>query len=309
MQQFLWTRVLGDSSLTRIRVLLPSSLPEADDRLAIGCGVEPTDPNKISHQTYCNNAYIPIARWRRPTEEENSTIRLHSPGELNRTVALIPVLEQQDIKWIRECIEFMKATDPKLLQLRTTDEKLWKHPLTSFLLNKVAQAATISGPLACNTVAEHEPGLATVTFNHHKQNFIGLHIDGWDKLPVKQLPYARNRVSINIGQEDRYFVFINLTVDDMLTHLRSCLDIESLPDEKAVSKAFMATFPDYPPIKLRIRPGEAYVAPTDNFVHDATTLDNELKSCHIAFRGYFNPGCVQIPTRYDADAVSAFCMS
>lgn len=309
MQQLLWKRVLGDSSLPRIRVLLPSTIPEADDRLTIGCGVEPAGTNRVGKQTYCNDAYIPIAQWRSPTAEENSTIRLPSPGELNRMVALIPVLEQQDIKWIRECIEFMKAADPKLLQLRTTDERLWKHPLTSFLLNKIAQAATISGPLACNTVAEHEPGLATVTYNHHKQNFIGLHIDGWDKLPVRQLPYARNRVSINLGQEDRYFVFINLTVDDMLAHLCDCCDIENLTDEKAVSKAFMAAFPDYPPIKVRIRPGEAYVAPTDNFVHDATTQGNELKSCHIAFRGYFNPGCVQIPTKYDANAVSAFCLS
>jgi hypothetical protein len=292
-----------------VRVFFSPTVPETDDRLSIGCGVAATRNTKTSNQTYCDDAYVPIAGWRSPTEAESLAIGLHSPGQLNRMVGLISVLEQQDIKWIRECIEFMRATDPKFVQLRTTDEKLWKHPLTSFLLDKIKEAATICGPLACNTVAEHEPGLTTVTFNHYRQNFIGLHIDGWDKLPVGQLPYARNRVSVNLGQEDRHFMFVNLTVDDMLTHLRAFGQTKSLVDERAIGKAFMATFPDYPLIKLTIRPGEAYVAPTDNILHDATTMANRLKSCHIAFRGYFNPGCLQVRSSYDANAVSAFCLS
>lgn len=37
--------------------------------------------------------------------------------------------------------------------------------------------------------------------------------------------------------------------------------------------AFMRTFADYPIIRLRLRPGEAYVAPVENFLHDSTSAD------------------------------------
>ena len=34
----------------------------------------------------------------------------------------------------------------------------------------------------------------------------------------------------------------------------------------------MRAFPDYPVVRLTIRPGEAYIAPTENLIHDGSTL-------------------------------------
>ena len=50
---------------------------------------------------------------------------------------------------------------------------------------------------------------------------------------------------------------------------------------------FMRCFPDYPVIRLRIAPNEAYIAPTENIIHDGSTLGKMYFDICLTIRGKF----------------------
>jgi len=115
----------------------------------------------------------------------------------------------------------------------------------------------------------------------------GLHFDRWDRLPVDELEVSSNRVSINLGPSDRYFIFLNQTASGMAAILeRENLHVER--DVRAIGRAFMSAFPDYPVVRLRLRPGDAYIAPTENILHDGSSAEVRETNHYLSFRGRFD---------------------
>jgi hypothetical protein len=51
--------------------------------------------------------------------------------------------------------------------------------------------------------------------------------------------------------------------------------------------AFLAQNPDYPVTRVRVDPGEAYIAPTENIIHDGSSLGQRFSDVHVTIRGYF----------------------
>jgi hypothetical protein len=49
----------------------------------------------------------------------------------------------------------------------------------------------------------------------------------------------------------------------------------------------MRHWPDYPVVKLRIRPGEAYIAQTENLIHDGSTLGQRGFDLAFMADGFF----------------------
>ncbi len=49
----------------------------------------------------------------------------------------------------------------------------------------------------------------------------------------------------------------------------------------------MKRYPDYPVIKVRVAPGEAYIAPTENMIHDGSTVGKQYPDIHLTLFGYF----------------------
>jgi hypothetical protein len=134
--------------------------------------------------------------------------------------------------------------------------------------------------LVCKGVYLNPPGLTTVTSDRSSQNYIGLHFDSWDRLPIEERHLSSNRICINLGKEDRYLLFINLSV----------LTISRLIKEhtvNALKTAFLQAYPDYPVIKVRVSPGEAYIAPTENMIHDGCSLERNSPDIHLTIRGHF----------------------
>jgi hypothetical protein len=137
------------------------------------------------------------------------------------------------------------------------------------------------------------PGLITVTSSYHQdvttKLYDGMHLDSWDRDPLKRRHKARNRMCINLGCEDRYFLFINLTLMDMFyaLGLSGTEDICKHYRGTSIGSEFMKKYPDYPVVKLRVRPKEAYIAPTENIIHDATTIDKKYSDITLTFLGNF----------------------
>lgn len=138
-----------------------------------------------------------------------------------------------------------------------------------------------------------EPNLKTVTVNYYGNSneklFVGMHLDSWDKAPLRRRHKSRNRICINLGQEDRFFLFINLTLMDMFRHLglSETEDIHKHYRGTEIGYEFMLRYPSYPVVQLRVAPGEAYIAPTDNIIHDASTIGNHYPDITLTFLGYF----------------------
>src|SRR5262249_31625799 len=109
------------------------------------------------------------------------------------------------------------------------------------------------------------PGLPTTTFwNATELN--GLHVDNFCQAPLNARSSIQNRVEINIALGDRYFLFVNLGMVAALRMLRD-RGIHFSGCEKstvAFRTSFMTEFSGYPVVKVRLRPGDAYIAPTEN---------------------------------------------
>ncbi|WP_445721844.1 hypothetical protein [Flavobacterium sp.] len=50
---------------------------------------------------------------------------------------------------------------------------------------------------------------------------------------------------------------------------------------------FFKYYPDYPVFKLKIKPFQYYIAPTDNYIHEGTTSRKNEIDISITYLGYF----------------------
>ena len=132
-----------------------------------------------------------------------------------------------------------------------------------------------------------KPNLASATVSGSK--YVGLHIDYWDELSILETEKATNRVSINLGQQDRFLLFINLSLKQLYDKIGVDKKKEFRDyDTTSLTTDFFNSNPDYPVLKLRVRPFEAYIAPTENIIHDGSTQGNTLTDITLTTRGHFN---------------------
>ena len=57
---------------------------------------------------------------------------------------------------------------------------------------------------------------------------------------------------------------------------------------ESIRELFLSNYPDYPVIKIRVSPGEAYIAPTENMIHDGCTINKQFFDVIMTIRGNFN---------------------
>lgn len=128
--------------------------------------------------------------------------------------------------------------------------------------------------------AFNRAGLESTAFPFSTKRYIGLHIDYHAGESIFQRNNSSNRISINIGKEDRYICFVNLAVDDLIKIVQP----SSSYSNDCLSLHFFQNFSNYPVIKVKIQPGEAYIAPTQNIIHDGigSISQNDL---HITVTG------------------------
>ena len=130
--------------------------------------------------------------------------------------------------------------------------------------------------IGCNS-----PNQKTVTVG--KDNLrVGLHVDNHLKFP-------RSRILINLGSESRYFLFINLSIKqlyDLVSKHNNVL--KPTLGSSGLGTMFMKLFPSYPVIKLKVSPGEAYLAPTEHIIHDGSTEGTNNLDIFFTVRSIFN---------------------
>jgi uncharacterized protein len=256
-------------------------------------------------KNYIAAAYIPLNPWREPTPSEYES--LCAP---NLLADLSQWTVGSDIGIIRLSDEVISPLEEIFEDYGTryhlsennyrahTTHPLWENALTQVRLELEKYSLQGLKPEILSLASAY-PELWTVTqekMNPFKKEFVGLHLDSWDKKPLRRRHLSRNRICINLGREDRHFLFIDLTQIQMF-HKMNLSEPENIYSDYRglhIGQKFMQMFPDYPVTKLRVAPGEAYIAPTDNIIHDATSMGKLFPDIALHITGYFGISAQQV---------------
>jgi hypothetical protein len=113
---------------------------------------------------------------------------------------------------------------------------------------------------------------------------LGLHLDNWDRLPSEQRGDSRNRVSLNLGDEPRWFMFVD---HDVVARSPDGL----VPTTRSARHGVMAAEGGRSPaiVRVRVPVGWAYIAPTEVLLHDVWSLGERRGAFHASALGRFSP--------------------
>jgi hypothetical protein len=166
-------------------------------------------------------------------------------------------------------VESLRAACPA--NRRLDDASMYKAPFAD-LLALLASKWQVLSELHPLGYAVYPAGFKTVTVDARQSRFIGLHIEEIDGLPMDQCANARLRICINLGTQQRHLVFIPVSVSEMARRLSFSPAELARQHSTPFIQTFMQAYPDQIVLRLGVAPGEAYVAPTENLIHDASTM-------------------------------------
>jgi uncharacterized protein len=244
------------------------------NRIQLSTGTVGATVLPIDGSQYHPGALIPAASWREPTLEEQKVL-IHQDryfSELAITVFKVPKQICASLEQKLDDFGLRDRWHPNLdLQL---DIDRIKTDINQYLQNHLEyyqpdHFTLYSTPSQLQTL--------TKTDNQEqisaKVSYLGLHLDSWEHTSLSTSS-SKSRLCLNLGKEDRHFLFINLPLNELLKAVgqTQSASASKMPRTLFSGYKFMKLYPDYPVIKLRIAPGEAYIAPTGQIIHDATSI-------------------------------------
>jgi hypothetical protein len=134
-------------------------------------------------------------------------------------------------------------------------------------------ADTLQDPLA--TYLGHytsQPRLRTTTPNPEKNLYVGIHVDNHDRLPFPARHLGRRSLCINLGPAPRYLLLGDRDIRTVTRAVHSSYQ-HSHPHTDDL-RAYVAQGRPINVLRIRLAPGEGYIAPTELFPHDGSTQDS-----------------------------------
>ena len=269
-----------------VKVAGGKDIQELGRRISLSRGTALKSLGSAEGPPSIGDAVIPVGEWEFPALEDIEQLLSRSSEQPPcSTISLVsipaPVLASLDKLGVR-LLQSQREAD--LLEMQPT----FKQALEPLVGHIKKYLLSDEGFLLLG-LSVGESGLVTATVDRGTGLRVGLHVDSWDrKRSLEDRRIARNRMCINLGVEARSFLFINLD----LVHVRDLLLTQgesNLPSTSGMIKQFSACFPSYPVIRLVIAPGEAYIAPTECIIHDATTLAKQHPDINFTAIGFFKP--------------------
>jgi hypothetical protein len=259
----------------------------AIDRVLLSDGTTSLQQSDAQKAEYTPGAFVPKTPWRKPTDSESKRLWQNS-GITDVDFVGIAGIPNELLTPLRKLVSGTPDTNT-LRQLDPRRIREFIGPLVDYIRNRFAYK---SEPFN-HGIHVHRPGRETVTVNTASGKYLGLHLDSWEKYSVEARARSLNRVCVNLGAEPRHFLFVNLPLMNLVKLLAEESEGNSDRESESVGAAFMSRFPGYPIVKVRVDPGEAYIAPTDNVIHDASTVGSKTPSITLTLRGWFTVPAVQ----------------
>jgi hypothetical protein len=264
-----------------------------NNKFCINSGtINASNYDRYNEKKYADDAYKPKIDWRALTADESEMIISYDdhlsffsniafkklPKHIINQFGLLALHDVDD----EESIKNKLRENPVILDEITQS-------LNTLLFSMLADERD----LQFHRLTFTRPGLETITYypklSDNAREYIGLHIDKSEPIIESTIGTTRNRLCINISGEARDLLIVNLTLQQVLDMLRQVPELaETIIDPNEVTALFFHFFPDYPVIKITQEPYEYYLAPTDNFFHDGSTLNKTRLDYTLIYLGYFN---------------------
>ena len=238
-----------------VRVLCPP------DRLEVSAGTADPASQGFDPARFKATALVARSPWRSVTAREYEVLNVRPMAGRRQFLALVHLPE--DIRAEALQLGRMAAATIDSPGSRGADFASLEARVAAGLLGAFA-----GGPDAkpLGVLASHA-GIPTLTSDNDDPLLWGLHVDSWVGLPVGARREAPNRMGVNIGSQPRRIQIVDIGLDRLAMMLP---DVAGGAYE--LGNAFMRRYPDYPVLAMTLQPGEAYIAATENLIHDGSSV-------------------------------------
>lgn len=154
--------------------------------------------------------------------------------------------------------------------------------IATLLEEWAAKASDTTKPIIHHGFHRDEPGLMTVTTDGQGLR-LGMHIDSWEGPMVAGRQHRSNRICANFGPSHRYLLILTTPIWNIASSEGSDANVNEL------IRSHMAASHSRQVMALMIEPGEAYIAPTEALIHDASTWGCNQPCVAYTMRGHFLP--------------------
>jgi hypothetical protein len=251
---------------------------------------------KVNNVLLDKPVFIPTGNWRLPNVSEKKILqkRWHSKFEYNQiNILKLDRITKRTLQQVG--FQFCSSSDEVNYLLKSNE---WNEAKNSLILfaNKYMSRNSI---LIDSRVSFKRGGLRSTTQDNPKTGqYNGLHLDSSKQYNfLSERETASNRICFNMGKYPRHLCFINLDLKRIFNYSNDANNFSSLTgaDYSFIWK-FLKENCQYPVIRVKVEPFEAYIAPTENIIHDG---DSEgILTFDIVFtlwsKYYYNPSYYQI---------------
>ncbi|MFI9237839.1 hypothetical protein [Streptomyces sp. NPDC053079] len=117
---------------------------------------------------------------------------------------------------------------------------------------------------------------------------LGLHVDNWDRLPYGVRGDGRRRLCLNLGPGIRYFLLGDRDIEEIYRLVRP--DPEHRYPHTDDVRRYVTQGRPLQCLRVRLEPGDGYLAPTELLPHDGSTLGGEQPSTAAFWLGRWPRG-------------------
>ncbi|WP_434631372.1 hypothetical protein [Chromobacterium sp. CV08] len=206
--------------------------------------------------TYLNHAFIPDGNWNQIDKIKLSQMVDLVDG-MNKFEVAIFELENKPLNML-----LSKSASPSPIESQCLEaEKLFFQAL-----NGVVSIQGETRYLGVETTRDSSP---TITWDN-KGIRTGLHVDCWYDRPISERANSENRLCLNIGAGDRYFLFSLIPIVEMREHVAKKMKLSEseLENPTNICAYFFLHYPDTPILAFKNKPGQGYIASTEYLCHD-----------------------------------------
>jgi hypothetical protein len=126
--------------------------------------------------------------------------------------------------------------------------------------------------------AESPADQLTTTIDHGTGNRLGVHLDNFDQRPTRTRELSRRRLAVNLGPGHRYLVMATATIQEIAEELDPYPRYPHTDD----IRRYLCGGGGLACLRIRLGPGEGYIAPTELIPHDGST-QGATQPSRIAF--------------------------
>lgn len=167
-------------------------------------------------------------------------------------------------------------------------------------LVELVQAPPPTGPLSTLAEPMGDPAVLhlgqarapadalTTTGNHEYGGRIGLHVDNWDRLSYMVKHTGRRRLCLNLGPGTRYLLLADLDIRTICRAVHQ--DFERRYPHTDDLRQYVTEGHLVLCFRLRLEPGEGYIAPTELIPHDGSSEGQPAPSTAAFWLGHWRRG-------------------